>query len=143
MAKQVKARVRMKIPGGGATPAPPVGAILGQHQVNLMDFCKQFNAETADRRGTTVPVLVTIYKDKSFDFVVKTPPTSELIRKKLNIKKGSSTPHTQKVGTMTRKDVEEIAKTKLPDLNVEDLTQAGKVVAGTARSMGVEVTDGE
>ena len=143
MAKQIKARVRMKIPGGSATPAPPVGAILGQHQVNLMDFCKKFNAQTADKKGQTIPVLVTIYKDKSFDFVVKTPQTSELIRKKLNLKKGSSAPNTQKVGKMTQADVEEIAKIKLPDLNVEDIKAAARVVAGTARSMGVEVIDGE
>lgn len=139
MAKEIKARVKLKIPGGAATPAPPVGAILGQLQVNIADFCKQFNARTADKKGQTIPVVVTVYVDKKFDFIVKTPPTSELIRKKLNIEKGSSQPHVQKVGKLSWKDVEEIAKIKAPDLNAFELEQAKKIVAGTARSMGVEV----
>jgi large subunit ribosomal protein L11 len=139
MAKEVKARIRLQLPGGAATPAPPVGSALGQQQVNIMDFCKQFNARTADKKGQTVPVVVTVYVDKKFDFIIKTPPTSELIKKKLNIAKGSSQPHTQKVGKLSWKDVEEIAKIKLPDLNASDLEQAKKVVAGTARSMGIEI----
>jgi large subunit ribosomal protein L11 len=139
MAKEVKARIRMKLPGGAATPAPPVGSALGQQGVNIMDFCKQFNAKTADKKGQTIPVLVTVYTDKKFDFVVKTPATSELIKKKINVAKGSSLPHKQKVGTISWKDVEEIAKVKLPDLNAVDIDQAKKVVAGTAKSMGIDV----
>lgn len=139
MAKEIKAQVRLQIPGASATPAPPVGSALGQHGVNLMDFCKQFNAQTADKKGQTVPVIITIYTDKKFDFVVKTPPTSELIRKKLNIEKGSSRPQADKVGKLSWNDVAEIAKIKMPDLNAFDLEQAKKVVAGTARSMGVDV----
>lgn len=139
MAKEIKAQVRLQIPGASATPAPPVGSALGQHGVNLMDFCKQFNAQTADKKGQTVPVIITIYTDKKFDFVVKTPPTSELIRKKLNIEKGSSRPQANKVGKLSWNDVAEIAKIKMPDLNAFDLEQAKKVVAGTARSMGVDV----
>lgn len=139
MAKEIKASIRLQIPGGAATPAPPVGAALGQHQVNIMDFCKQFNARTADRKGQTVPVIITVYTDKKFDFVIKTPPTSELIKKKLNIESGSATPNTKKVGTLSWKDVEDIAKIKMPDLNALDIEQAKKVVAGTARSMGVDI----
>ncbi len=139
MAKEIKARVRLRLPGGAATPAPPVGSILGQQQVNIMDFCKQFNAKTADKKGQTVSVLVTIYVDKKFDFQVKTSPISELIKKKLNLAKGSSQPNKQKVGKLSSKDVEEIAKQKLVDLNTLDLEQAKRTVAGTARSMGIEV----
>jgi large subunit ribosomal protein L11 len=139
MAKEVKARIKMQLPGGAATPAPPVGSSLGQQQVNIMEFCKAFNAKTADRKGQVVPVVVTVYTDKKFDFVVKTPPTSELIKKKLNIPKGSSNPLTQKVGSLSWKDVEEIAKVKLPDLNAADIEAAKKIVAGTARSMGIDV----
>ncbi len=141
MAKEVKAKVKMQIPGGAATPAPPVGSTLGQHQVPIMDFCKQFNALTASRKGETVPVIITIYKDKSFDLVVKTAPVSELIKKAINLSKGSSTPNTVKVGKITQKQVEEIAKVKLPDLNAFTIEQAKKIVAGSARSMGVEVID--
>ncbi len=141
MAKEIKAKVRMQIPGGGATPAPPVGAILGQHGVAIMDFCKQFNAQTADKKGQTCPVVVTIYKDRSFDFVIKTPPASELIRKKGNIKKGASNPKTDVAGTITKKDVEEIAKLKMVDLNAHTIEQAAKIIAGSARSMGVKVVD--
>lgn len=141
MAKEIKAMVRLRIPGGGATPAPPVGAALGQQGVNIMDFCKQFNAKTASQKGQTVPVVITVYKDKKFDFVLKTPPTTELIKKKANLTKGSSNPKAQKVGTISFKDVEEIAKVKMPDLNAVDLEQAKKVVAGSARSMGIDVIE--
>lgn len=141
MAKEIKAKVKLQIPGGGATPAPPVGSSLGQHGANIMDFCKQFNARTADRKGQTVPVEIIIYVDRSFDFVVKTPPVSELIRKKANVSKGSSRPHEQKVGSITWNDVEEIAKIKLPDLNAFNLDQAKKIVAGSARSMGIDVVE--
>lgn len=139
MAKEVKARIRMQLPGGAATPAPPVGSMLGQQGVNIMDFCKQFNAKTADRKGQTVPVLVTVYTDKKFDFVIKTAPTTELIKKKINLAKGSSKPKAEKAGKISWKDVEEIAKQKLSDLNALDLDHAKKIIAGTARSMGLEV----
>lgn len=139
MSKEIRAKIKLQIPGGSATPAPPVGSALGQHQVNLMEFCKQFNAKTADKKGQTVPVIVTVYTDKKFIFEIKTPPTSELIRKKINLTKGSSRPNTEKVGKMSWNDVADIAKIKLQDLNAFDLEQAKKIVAGTARSMGVDV----
>lgn len=129
----------MKLMGGAATPAPPVGSMLGPHGINMMEFCKQFNAKTADKKGQVVPVVVTIYTDKKFDFVIKTAPTTELIKRKLNIQRGSAKPNVDKVGTLTWKDVEDIAKEKLPDLNAVDLAQAMKIVAGSARSMGVLV----
>lgn len=141
MAKEVKATLRMLIPGGGATPAPPVGAALGQQGVNIMEFCKQFNAKTADRKGQTVPVVVTVYTDKKFDFVIKTTPASELIKKKINIAKGASKPKSEKAGTISMKDILEIAKVKMPDLNAHTLEQAAKIIAGSARSMGVEVVE--
>lgn len=141
MAKEVKARVKMKLTGGAATPAPPVGSMLGQQGVNLMEFCKQFNAKTADRKGQTVPVMVTVFVDKSFEFVVKTPPTSELIKKKINVEKGSPKPNTEKVGKISWKDIEQIASIKLPDLNARDIEEAKKIVAGSARSMGIDVVD--
>ena len=139
MSKEIKAQVKLQIPGGAATPAPPVGSALGQHGVNIMDFCKQFNAKTADKKGQTIPVIITIYKDKKFDFVIKTPPTSELIKKKINLAKGASKVGTEKVGKITWKDIEDIAKIKMPDLNAVDIEQAKKTVAGSARSMGLEV----
>lgn len=139
MAKAVKTKVRIQISGAAATPAPPVASSLGPHGVNLMDFCKKFNAMTASRKGETVPTLVTIYEDRSFDILVKTPPVTELIKKKLNIQKGSSRPNTDKVGSISWRDIEDIAKVKLPDLNALDIEQAKKIVAGSARSMGVDV----
>lgn len=139
MAKPIKAQIKMQLAAGAATPAPPVGNNLGQHQVNLMEFCKQFNARTADKKGQTVPIIVTVYTDKTFDFIIKTPPVSELIRKKINISKGSSKPNSEKVGRISWADIEEIARIKLPDLNCTELEQAKKVVAGSARSMGVDV----
>jgi large subunit ribosomal protein L11 len=141
MAKAVKAKIKLQIPGGAATPAPPVGNNLGQHQVNLMEFCKQFNAATSTKKGETVPVIITVYVDKTFTFELKTPPASELIRKKINISKGSSRPNTDKVGKITMDQIEEIAKIKLPDLNANSLEQAKKIIAGSARSMGVVVLD--
>jgi len=141
MAKEIKAQVKLQIPGGSATPAPPVGSSLGQHGVAIMDFCKQFNAKTAGQKGQTVPVIVTIYKDRTFTFVVKTPPVTELIKKKINLQKGSARPNTDKVGKISRRDVEEIAKIKMPDLNAIDIEQAIKIIAGSARSMGVDVID--
>jgi large subunit ribosomal protein L11 len=141
MAKKVKGLIKLQIPGGGATPAPPVGSALGQHGVNIMDFCKKFNAQTASRKGETVPVVITVYADKSFDFITKTTPVSELIKKKINLKKGSSNPGKDSAGTIKWSDVEEIAKAKMIDLNAFDLEAAKKIVAGSARSMGLSVTD--
>ncbi len=135
----IKSKLKLRIKGAAATPAPPVGSALGQHGVNIMEFCKQFNAKTADRKGETVAVLVTVMKDKTFSFVLKTSPTSELICKKINIQKGSARPNENKVGKISMSDVVEIAKIKLPDLNTRDLDEATRIVAGTARSMGVEV----
>ncbi|MEX0848847.1 MAG: 50S ribosomal protein L11 [Candidatus Dependentiae bacterium] len=142
MAKPIKAQIKLQIPGGGATPAPPVGSSLGQQGANIMDFCKQFNAATSSRRGEIVPVIITVYTDRSFSFITKTQPTTELIKKKVSAKKGSSRPNVDKVGKLTWKDVEEIAKVKMPDLNAVDIEQAKKIVAGSARSMGVDVIDG-
>ncbi|MGC2310414.1 MAG: 50S ribosomal protein L11 [Candidatus Babeliaceae bacterium] len=136
---EIKAKVKLQLAAGAATPAPPVGSSLGPHGINMMEFCKQFNAKTADKKGQTVPVVVTIYTDKKFDFIIKTPLTSELIKKKLNLAKGASKPKTEKVGVLSAKDVEEIAKIKMPDLNAMDLEQAKKIVEGTARSMGLDV----
>jgi large subunit ribosomal protein L11 len=141
MSKKVKTIVKIQLAGAAATPAPPVGTSLGQHQVNLMEFCKQFNAATADRRGETVPVEITIYVDKTFKFVTKTPPVSELIRKRANVKKGSSNPGKDVAGSISMKDIEEIAKIKMPDLNANDLEAAKKIVAGSVRSMGLVVKD--
>jgi large subunit ribosomal protein L11 len=140
-AKKVKAVVKLQIPAGQATPAPPVGPALGQHGVNIMEFCKQFNNLTKGKEGTTIPVVITIYEDRSFTFITKTPPTSELIKKAIKIVKGSSAPNREKVGKITRKQIEEIAKIKLPDLNTKDLQKAIKIIEGSCRSMGVEIID--
>lgn len=139
--KQVKAIVKLQIPAGQATPAPPVGPALGQHGVNIMEFCKSFNAETKGKEGSTIPVILTVFEDRSFKYIVKTPLTSELIKKSINIVKGSGVPNRDKVGTITRKQVEEIARIKSPDMNTKDIKQIMKVVEGTARSMGVDVVD--
>jgi len=141
MAKEIKAQIKLQIPGGSATPAPPVGSSLGQHGVAIMDFCKQFNAQTANMKGQTVPVLITVYKDRSFTFILKTPPVSELIKKKINVQKGSSKPNTNKVGKISWKDIEDIAKIKFPDLNAHKIEPAKKIIAGSARSMGIDVID--
>ena len=141
MAKEIKAKIKLQIPGGGATPAPPVGSALGQQGLNIMDFCKKFNAETVSRKGETVPVVITVYKDRTFTFITKTAPTSELIRKKINVSKGSPNSKETIVGKISQADIQDIAKIKMPDLNANDLLQAAKIVAGTARSMGIEVTE--
>jgi large subunit ribosomal protein L11 len=141
MAKVVKTVIKLQIPGGGATPAPPVGSALGQYGVNIMDFCKGFNAETAKRKGETVPVVITVYADRSFTFITKTTPTTELIKKKINLAKGSTAPGGEPVGSIKGSDLEEIAKAKMADLNTEDVEQAKKVIAGSARSMGLKVVD--
>lgn len=141
MAKEVKAVLRLLIPGGAATPAPPVGAALGQQGVNIMDFCKQFNAKTADKKGQVIPVVITVYKDKKFDFVTKTEQTSALIKKRINLTKGSSKPGQTSAGSISMKDVEEIAKIKMQDLNAYDLEKAKKTVIGSAKSMGLSVKE--
>ena len=139
MAKKITGYVKLQIPAGEATPAPPVGPALGQQGVNIMDFCKNFNAKTAKDEGLIIPVVVTVYSDRSYSFITKTPPASILLKRAANIAKGSAEPNKNKVGTVTAKQVEEIAKTKLPDLNCQSLEAAIKTVAGTARSMGLDV----
>ncbi|MFW5721297.1 MAG: 50S ribosomal protein L11 [Bacteroidota bacterium] len=139
MAKKIKANVRLQIPAGGATPAPPVGSALGQHGVPIMDFCKKFNAATASRKGETVPVFITIYADRTFDFVLKTSPVSELLLKRAKAKKGASNPSKETVGSVSWNDIEEVANIKMPDLNAYDVEAAKKIVAGSARSMGLEI----
>src|SRR5437660_9093423 len=141
MAKKVIGQVKLQIPAGKATPAPPVGPALGQHGVNIMDFCKAFNAKTSakDQEGLIIPAVVTVYADRSYSFITKTPPASILLKRAANIAKGSAEPNKSKVGTVTQKQVEDIAKVKLPDLNCDTLEAAIKTVAGTARSMGLDV----
>jgi large subunit ribosomal protein L11 len=139
MAKKIQALVKLQIPAGKATPAPPVGPALGPHGVNIMDFCKAFNARTAKDDGLIIPVVVTIYSDRSYTFITKTPPAAVLLKRAANIAKGSAEPNKNKVGTVTAKQVEEIAKTKMPDLNCDSIESAVRTVAGTARSMGLDV----
>jgi large subunit ribosomal protein L11 len=138
--KKVKAYVKLNIPAGKANPAPPVGPSLGQHGVPLMDFCKEFNARTKDMGDNIIPVILTVYEDRSFTFITKTPVTSNLIMKAVNVQKGSGVPNKDKVGNLTRKQIEEIAKIKMPDLNTKDLEAAVKVVEGTAKAMGVTLS---
>ena len=139
MAKKVLTLIKLQIPGGQANPAPPVGPALGQHGVNIMEFCKAYNAATESQRGNVIPVEITVYEDRSFTFITKTPPAAEMIKKAAGVAKGSATPHTVKVAKLTREQVQEIARTKQEDLNANDLEAAEKIIAGTARSMGVEV----
>ena len=141
MAKKVTAIVKLQCPAGAANPSPPVGPALGQHGVNIMEFCKAFNAQTADQNGRITPVEITVYEDRSFTFITKTPPAAVLIKEALGIEKGSAEPNREKVGMLTRAQVRQIAETKLVDLNARDVDQAMLVIAGTARSMGVEVED--
>jgi large subunit ribosomal protein L11 len=137
--KKIAAVVKVQLNAGAATPAPPVGTALGPHGVNIMDFCKQYNAATESQRGNVIPVEITIYEDRSFSFITKTPPAPELIKKAAGVPKGSATPHTDKVGTITAAQVREIAQTKMPDLNATSMEAAEKIIAGTARSMGITV----
>ena len=139
MAKKIKTKIKLQIVGGQANPAPPVGPALGQHGLNIADFCKQFNDKTKDRMGEITPVEITVYEDRSFDFILKTAPASVLIMKAANIKKGSSKPLTMKVGTITQAQLAEIATKKMPDLNANDLEAAKSIIAGTARSIGITV----
>ncbi|MFA6132234.1 MAG: 50S ribosomal protein L11 [Patescibacteria group bacterium] len=139
MAKKLVTQVKLQIMGGAATPAPPVGPALGQHGLNIQDFVGKFNAATQDRRGEIVPVVINIYEDRSFTFIMKIAPSSELIKKALNLKSGSGKPLQEKVGTLTRDQLRQIAEKKMPDLNTTDVEAAMKIIAGTARQMGVEV----
>ena len=141
MAKKVQAIVKLQIPAGKATPAPPVGTALGPHGVNIMQFTKEFNAKTQDQQGLIIPVVLTVYQDRTFTFITKTPPAPVLIKKAINLKSGSGEPNKTKVGKITKAQVEEIAKLKMADLNAASLEAAMSMVAGTARSMGVEVVD--
>ncbi|MEX0880443.1 MAG: 50S ribosomal protein L11 [Thermoanaerobaculia bacterium] len=139
MAKKITGYVKLQIPAAEATPAPPVGPALGQQGVNIMDFCKNFNARTVSQKGLIIPVVITVYADRSYTFITKTPPASILLLKAAGVPKGSGTPNKEKVGKVTKNQVEEIAKTKMPDLNAADLPAAIRIVEGTARSMGIEV----
>jgi large subunit ribosomal protein L11 len=139
MAKQIITQVKLQIPGGQANPSPPVGPALGQHGVNIMEFCKNFNAKTSDRPGLVIPVIITIYKDRSFTFILKTPPASVLLVKAAGLEKGSGVPNRNKVGKVTKDQVRQIATQKMEDLNANDIEAAMRMVEGTARSMGIEV----
>ena len=141
MAKKVTGYIKLQIPAGKATPAPPVGPALGQHGVNIMEFTKQFNAKTADGNGMITPVVITVYSDRSFTFITKTPPAAVLVKKACNIKSGSGTPNKKKVATITKAQLEEIAKLKMPDLNAASVDAAMSMIAGTCRSMGVKVEE--
>ncbi|HOR94566.1 MAG TPA: 50S ribosomal protein L11 [Spirochaetota bacterium] len=139
--KKIVTQIKLQIPGGQANPAPPVGPALGQHGLNIMEFCKAFNDRTKDQQGTILPIIITVYEDRTYTFIVKTPPAAVLIKKALKLEKGSSEPNKKKVGTITQSQLEEIAKLKMPDLNANDVEAAKKIIAGTARSMGVEVSE--
>ncbi len=141
MAKKVVATIKLQISAGKATPAPPVGPALGQHGLNIMAFCKEYNARTANMAGSIVPVEITVYEDRSFTFVTRTPPAADLLRKAAGVEKGSGEPNRKKVGTVTRKQLREIAQTKMPDLNALDIEAAERIIAGTARNMGIEIVD--
>jgi len=139
MAKKIKTKIKLQITAGQANPAPPVGPALGQHGLNIAGFCKEFNDKTKDQMGNILPVEITVYEDRSYDFIVKTPPAAELIKKAANIKKGSGEPLTKKIGSITEKQLEEIAEKKMPDLSAKNIEAAKKIIAGTARQMGVEI----
>ncbi|MGC8722759.1 MAG: 50S ribosomal protein L11 [Acidobacteriota bacterium] len=141
MAKKIIAEVKLQIPAGNANPAPPVGPALGQHGVNIMGFCKEFNAKTKGQEGFIIPVVITVYGDRSFSFITKTPPASDLLKKAASIAKGSGEPNKNKVGRVTRKQIEEIAKTKMKDLNTTSIESAIRTISGSARSMGLEIVD--
>ena len=141
MAKKLKGTIKLQISAGEANPAPPVGPALGQHGVNIMDFCKAFNVKTESQKGTIIPVIISVYEDKSFTFVTKTPPAATLIKKELKLEKGSGEPNKVKVGVLSQKQLEEIAKTKFADLNANDIESAKKIIAGTARNMGVDIAE--
>jgi large subunit ribosomal protein L11 len=139
MAKKILTTIKLQVPGGSANPAPPVGPALGQHGVNIMEFCKSFNAQTQDQNGRIIPVVITVFEDRSFTFITKTPPAAVLIKEAAGIPKGSGEPNRNKVAKITMDQVRQIAETKMEDLNANDIDQAAKIIAGTARSMGVDV----
>ncbi len=139
MAKKVAGIIKLQIPAGNATPAPPVGPALGQQGINIMEFCKAFNARTQSQAGTIIPVVITVYVDKSFTFITKTPPAAELLKKAANVEKGSGEPNRDKVATVSQSQIREIAQLKMPDLNATDIEMAERIIAGTARSMGIDV----
>jgi large subunit ribosomal protein L11 len=139
--KKISVQIKLQIPGGQANPAPPVGPALGQHGLNIMEFCKAFNDRTKDQQGMILPVIITVYDDRSYDFIIKTPPAAVLIKKALKLDKGSSEPNKEKIGKIKRSQLEEIAKIKMPDLNANDINAATNIIAGTAKTMGVEVID--
>jgi len=141
MAKEIMKTIKLVIPAGGATPAPPIGPTLSPYGMNMQDFCNQFNDRTKDKGGILTPIVLTIYKDRSFSFIIKTPPTSELIRRAINIKKGSGVPNLNKVGKISKAQIDEIANTKMVDLNTTDPEQARKIISGTAKQMGIEVIE--
>ena len=140
MAKEVKQLVKLQIPAGKANPAPPVGPALGQAGVNIQGFCQEFNDRTREQMGSIIPVVITVYDDRSFDFVTKTPPASDLLKKAANVQKGSGTPHNEKVATITEAKLREIAETKMPDLNANTVEAAMKIIAGSAKQMGIEIS---
>ena len=139
MAKKITGYIKLQVPAGAANPSPPIGPALGQKGLNIMEFCKAFNAQTQDKKGYIIPVVITVYADRSFSFVTKTPPTPDLLKKALKLEKGSGEPNRKKVGKVTQSQIEEIAKMKMPDLNTSDLAAAMRMVAGTAKSMGLEI----
>lgn len=137
----LKTQIKLQIPAGAATPAPPVGPALGQHGLNIQDFCTQYNDKTKDQRGDILPVVINVYDDRTFDFIIKTPPAAELLKKAANVKKGSGNPLKDKIGTVTKAQIKEIAETKMPDLNANSIEGAMKIIEGTARQMGLEVKE--
>lgn len=139
MAKKIKTVIKLQISAAQATPAPPVGPALGQHGLNIAEFCKKFNDQTKDKAGNTIPVEITVYEDRTYSFILKTPPTSELLKKAAGIEKGSGKPLLEKIGKVSKKQIEEIAKTKMPDLNTDNIESAMRIVEGTARQMGIEI----
>ncbi|PJA37445.1 50S ribosomal protein L11 [candidate division WWE3 bacterium CG_4_8_14_3_um_filter_42_11] len=141
MAKKVKTIIKLNIPAGEANPAPPIGPALGQHGINIMEFCRVYNEKTQDKKGTVIPAVITVFEDRTFSFITKTPPAAVLLRKAAGIEKGSGEPNRNKVGKITRAQVQQIAETKLPDLNAGNLEAAMKIIEGTARNMGIEVQD--
>jgi large subunit ribosomal protein L11 len=141
MAKEISAKIKLQVPAGKANPAPPVGPALGQHGVNIMEFCKAFNAKTQKMGETIVPVIITVYKDRSFTFITKTPPAAELLKKAAGIIKGSGTPNKEKIGKVTRAQIKEIAQTKMPDLNAATVESAMRMIEGSAKSMGLDIVD--
>jgi large subunit ribosomal protein L11 len=139
VAKKITGYIKLQVPAGAANPSPPIGPALGQRGLNIMEFCKAFNAQTQDKKGYVIPVVITVYADRSFSFVTKTPPTPDLLKKAIGLEKGSGEPNRKKVGKVTQKQIEDIAKMKMPDLNTADLAAAMRMVAGTAKSMGLEI----